>query len=103
MTMSEPLALQDLISTLGNPAKNEHIDSLRSLNLSGLGLTGPLQPAPPSLGLAAFPDLQVLDLSNNQEITGTLPDIFAGWWRWLFVIYYVFVIAHALLNSHYFQ
>jgi hypothetical protein len=71
LVLTKPLTLKELAGTI------KSLKKLQSLTLSGLGLTGVID-APAGDGLAALTNLQNLDLSNNAELGGQLPDWLAG-------------------------
>lgn len=71
LKLTKPLTLKEVAGTI------KSLKKLQSLVLSDVGLAGKLD-APAGEGLAALANLQHLDLSNNLELGGNLPDWLAG-------------------------
>jgi hypothetical protein len=80
LELQQPPSLLQLVDTVSDVAKGRTLAHIRNLTLSGLGLHGPLQSnnATTTLGLAAFATVEWLDISNNPDITGMLPELLAG-------------------------
>jgi hypothetical protein len=80
LKIQKPLGLLQLVESIsGSSKQHAGLSHLRLLEISRLGLQGPLQVGSDfSLGLAALFNLEHLDISSNPLVNGTLPDMFAG-------------------------
>jgi hypothetical protein len=81
LQLQQPPSFLQVLDTAFDVGGQRRLAHLRNLTLKGVGLHGSMQAdsdTVTSLGLAAFPTLELLDLSENPGITGSLPDLLAG-------------------------
>jgi hypothetical protein len=80
LQLQQPPSVLQLVDTIFDTSKPQRLVHLRNLTFKGIGIHGPLQDNANtmSLGLAVFTALELLDLSDNPDITGGLPDLLAG-------------------------